>query len=295
MTIFSRSAAVATAACILAVLGAPRAHAAGPEEKGTRPPPPGAAAETPATPAPATAPAGPGTLVLVADADDLVAELKPASGEGKVVGLKPGENKVELAAGEVAISVSTKAGRKVLDQKLEVAPGGSQTVQLVSRGKLVVVLAKDASVAVDDQDLNADGDKFTVSAAPGTHSVVVQRPGFYGQKGQVEVQLGKTATLNPTLAEFESGSKRTVAWAGILGGGALVVGALVIDATTKFNEFGGDTVRWTLLGAGTAAFVGGTIMLKNAMDEEAPVRDATFQVQVSRAPGGGLVAISKRF
>ncbi|MBM4344163.1 MAG: hypothetical protein FJ100_12410 [Deltaproteobacteria bacterium] len=236
-----------------------------------------------------------GTLVLVADADDLVAELKPASGEGKVVGLKTGENKVELPAGEVLVSVATKAGRKVLDQKVDIAAGAAQTLQLTSRGKVVIVLAKDASVAVDDNDVSVDGDKFTFSAAPGSHSVVVQRPGFFGQKGLVDVQIGKTSTVQPVLAEYDAGGKRTIAWAGLLGGGALVVGALVIDATTKFDEFGGDTVRWTLVGAGTAAFVGGTIMLKNAMDEEAPIQDATFQVQVSRAPGGGMVALTKRF
>lgn len=292
---FIRSAALAATAFLFVGLGASSAVAAGPDEKGERPPAPAPTAEAPAAPAPAPAATGPGILLLVADADDLVAELKPASGEGKVVGLKTGENKVELAAGEVVVSVATKSGRKVLDQKVDIGAGATQTVTLVSRGKLVVILAKDASVAVDDKDLDADGDKFTVSAAPGSHSVVVQRPGYFGQKGQVEVQLGKTATLNPTLTVFDSGGKRTVAWAGILGGAALVVGALIVDTTTKFDEFGGDTVRWTMLGAGTAAFVGGTIMLKTVMDEDAPIQDATFQVQVTRAPNGGVVSLSRRF
>ncbi|MSQ81826.1 MAG: hypothetical protein EXR77_02790 [Myxococcales bacterium] len=267
---------------------------AAPAEKGRRPPP--AAVPAPAAVTEATAaPTAPGTLVLVADADDLIAEIKPAGGEGKVVGLKIGENRVETPAGDATVAVSTKTGRKVGDYKVTIVGGEAQNLPIVSRGTLIVKLAKDASLAVDDMDIEWESDQFTVSVAPGLHSVIVQRPGFFGQKGQLEVTLGKTATLVPTLDEFDAGGKKTFAWVGIIGGGVLVIGALVVDATTRFDEFGGDTVRWTLLGAGAAAFVGGTVMLKNAMDEVAPINDATFSIRLARTPGGGLVALRTQF
>lgn len=285
-------------AAVAVVLAAHLATAAtafaGETPKGERPPPPAPAAPAD-KPAAAPAVAAPGTLILNADADDLVAEVKPASGEAKMVGLKKGENKVEVPAGDVMIAVNTKDGRKISESKLTFAGGDAQTLEIKSRGKLVVQAPTDADVQLDGKDVPAQSGQFAVDTVPGHHSVVVQRAGHFGQKGTVDVAVGKTATIAPQFESYDPGTKKTVAWAGMLGGGALVLAAVVIDATHKYDDFGGDTVRWTLLGAGAAAFVGGTVMLKNIMDEAAPIKDTTFSVQVAHAQGGGVVSLAGKF
>jgi len=252
-------------------------------------------ATDPAPAAPAAPPAADGTLVISADADDLVAEIKVAGGDARLVGLKKGDNRVELAAGDVVVSVSTKAGRRILDTKVAITGGGESRLDVKSRGTLVVEAPADADVSLDDRDVAAEGGVFKATATPGGHSLVVQRAGYYGMRGTVEVEVGKTARVATQFEAFDPGPKATIAWAGIIGGGALVVAAVAIDATSRFDEWGGDVARWTLLGTGAAAFVGGTVMLKHTMDEPAPIKDTRFSVQVARVKGGALAGLTLRF
>ncbi len=256
--------------------------------------PPAATPAPAATPTPAPAAAA-GTLVIMADADDLVAEIKPATGEARVVGLKKGENRTEVPAGDAEVVITTKAGRRILDAKVAITAGADAPLDVKSRAKLVVQAPADAEVELDGTDVTPTAGQFSVETTPGGHSLVVQRVGHYGQKGPVDIEVGKTTKIVPEFERFDPGSRKTIAWAGILGGGALVITAIIIEANTKYNEAGGDVVRWTLVGAGAVGFVGGTVMLKQIMDEPAPIKDAKFSVQVARTQGGAVATVGLRF
>lgn len=245
-------------------------------------------------PAPAPAPA-PGKLVINADADDLVAEIKAPGAEPRLLGLKKGDNTAEVNAGSVQVSVQTKAGRKVGDHSVEVPAGGQAQLSVRSRGTLVVQVPADADVQVGGKDVDADAGKFQVELEPGAHSLVVQRAGQFGQRGSVTVEAGKTATVAPQFEAYDYGGKKTYAYAGIIGGGALVVAAIAVDALSKYDELGGDVTRWSLLGIGAAGFVGGTILLKHTLDEAAPIKDVRYDVKVAGLRGGALANLSLRF
>lgn len=249
----------------------------------------------PAPAAPAPAPAAPGKLIIQADADDLVAEVRAPAGEARMVGLKKGDNPIEVASGTVQVSVQTKSGKKVGDFTVELAAGGEAKLAVRSRGTLVVQVPADADVKVGDKELEAQEGKFTVDLEPGSHSVLVQRPGYFGQKGDIAVDAGKTATVAPQLEAYDYGGKKTYAYAAIIGGGALVVAAIALDALGSYDEFGGDASRWTLLGVGAAGFVGGTILLKHTLDEVAPVKDVRYDVKIARLQGGAVATLGLRF
>lgn len=260
------------------------------DEPAVRPPQPGATA--PAAPAAA---AEVGTIVIDADADDLVAEVKPSKGDPRMVGLKKGENRVEVPAGPASVVVTTKSGRAVATLSIDVAAAATQTAKVVSRGKLIVQVPADAEVTLDDKPVPAQDGQFAGEFEPGAHSLVVQRDGHFGQRGSVSLAAGKTATVATTLQGYDPGGKATAAWVAMIGGGVLLVGTLVVDATTKWDEFGGDVTRWTMFSVGAAGFVGGTVLLKRTMDEVPPVQDTDFTVQVSRAPGGGVAHVGWKF
>lgn len=292
---------VAVAMCSLVMLTAivATAHAQTPATPTSSAPAPANAA--PPAPAPAVAPpvalpvaASPATLVVDADADDLLAEIK-AGGDTRLVGLKKGPNKQQVPAGSVQLSIATKAGRQVSQQTLDLAAGAERTVSVASRGRLIVQVPVDADVAVDGKDIKVEAGQFAADFEPGAHTLVVQRPGQFGQRGPVEVQAGKTSTVAPQLQGYDAGGKKTWAWAAMITGGALIVGTVIVDATNKFDEFGGDATRWTLFGLGSAGFVGGTVLLKHAMDETPPVQDTKFGVQVARTRGGAMASLAWKF
>lgn len=233
--------------------------------------------------------------MITADADDLVAEIKAPASEPRLVGLKKGENAIEVTSGSVQVSVQTKGGRKVVEQGIDVPAGGQAQLAVRSRGILLVQVPADADVQVEGKDVEADAGKFQVELEPGSHSLVVQRPGQFGQKGSVAVEAGKTATVAPQFETYDYGGKKTYAYAGIIGGGVLVVAAIAIDALSTYDEFGGDVTRWSLLGVGAAGFVGGTILLKHTLDQAAPVKDVRYDVKVAGLRGGAVANLSLRF
>ena len=234
-------------------------------------------------------------LIIQADADDLVAEVRAPGSEPRMIGLKKGDNSVEVASGSVQVSVQTKGGKKVSDSTVDVAPGGEAKLAVRSRGTVVIQVPADADVTVGGKDVEGQEGKFTVELEPGAHSLVVQRPGHFGQKGDVTVIAGKTATVAPQLESYDYGGKKTYAYAAILGGGALVVAAIALDALGSYDEFGGDVTRWSLLGLGAAGFVGGTIMLKHTLDEAAPIKDVRYDVKIARLQGGAVASLGLRF
>jgi hypothetical protein len=254
---------------------------------------PGAAEPAPA-PAPAPAAAA-GKLIITADSDDLVAEIKAPASEPRLVGLKKGENTIEVTSGSVQVSVQTKGGRKVVEQGVDVPAGGQAQLAVRSRGILLVQVPADADVQVGGKDVDADAGKFQVELEPGSHSLVVQRPGQFGQKGSVTVEAGKTATVAPQFEAYDYGGRKTYAYAAIIGGGALVVAAIAVDALSSYDELGGDVTRWSLLGVGAAGFVGGTILLKHTLDEAAPVKDVRYDVKVAGLRGGAVANLTLRF
>jgi hypothetical protein len=168
-------------------------------------------------------------------------------------------------------------------------------VAVVSRGRVVIQVPADADVELDGKEVKADKGAFTLDADPGSHTLLVQRAGQYGQKGSIEVAVGKTTTVPVTFQGWDAGGKKTWAWVAMLGGGALIATAVTINAVSKYDEIGGDAARWTLFGLGTAGFVGGTVLLKHAMDEQAPVQDTRFNVQVGQTRGGAMATVGWKF
>ncbi|MBI5610157.1 MAG: hypothetical protein HY902_14875, partial [Deltaproteobacteria bacterium] len=197
--------------------------------------------------------------------------------------------------GAVKAAIASKSGRAVAQLDLSLAAGERKTVALVSRGALRVKVSADAQVQVDGKAVTMQDGVFAGDFEPGERSLVVQRVGYQGQKGNVAVQVGKTATVTPELERFDPGGRVTMAWASIAVGGALVVAALVVDATVSWDEYGGDVGRWSAFSLGAAGFIGGTVLLKNTLDQQAPVQERPFQIQVSGARGGGMARIGWAF
>lgn len=264
----------------------------------------------PATPAPATAPeagpapepapappppAAPGTLVLQADADDLLADLT-AGGATQRIGLKTGDNRVELAAGAVDVLITGKDGREVQRRSLTLGSGETQTLAIVSRALVRILAPADATVELDskEQDVKSKG-PTDLKLVPGPHKLVIQRPGYFGRSAEVTAVAGKTTTVHVELDEYNAGGKKTWGWVGLIGGGALVVTAIAVDSFSKFDELGGDATRWSLFGLGAAGFVGGTMLLKAAMDEQAPIKPGSFRMDVTGTRGGAAAQLSVAF
>ena len=247
-------------------------------------------------PAPATPTTPiPGKLILQADADDLVAEVRAPGSEPRMVGLKKGDNSVDVASGAVQVSIQTKGGRKVSDATVDVPAGGEGKLAIRSRGTVIIQVPADADVSLDGKEVEGQEGKFTAELEPGAHSLVVQRAGHFGQRGEVSVVAGKTATVAPQFEGDDYGGKKTYAYAAIVGGGALVLAAIALDALGKYDDFGGDVTRWSLLGVGAAGFVGGTILLKHTLDEAAPVKDVRYDVKIARLQGGAVATLGLRF
>lgn len=249
--------------------------------------------ESPATPEPVPAPEPPkpGALIIEADADDLVAEVA-----GAVHGLKKGDNRVEVAAGACTVVVKTKEGKAVGSYDVQVPAGGELRVAVVSTGAVVIPVQGERTVEIAGKPVAAADGKVTARLPPGKVPVVVREPGKTGLKGEVEVVIGKTATVDPTLEAFDPGNK-TAALAGIIGGGALVLLGVLMEGPVDATAIGGDATRWALFGVGTAAFVGGTIWMKDiiAKENSPPVKDGSFDVRLTGGRRSAGAAIAWRF
>ena len=245
----------------------------------------------PAEPEPAPEPPKPGHIIITADADDLVAEVA-----GAVHGLKTGSNSIEVAAGDWTVVVRTKAGKAIGSYPAHVDPGADANVTVVSTGALVIPVENGRTVEISGKAVEAKDGKVEARFAAGKVPVVVKEPGKTGIKGDVEIMMGKTATIDPKLEAFDPGNK-TLAWVGILGGGALVLTGVLMESFVDASSAGGDATRWTMMGVGTAAFVGGTILMKNilAKENDPPVKDGTFDVRLSASRNGGAASLALRF
>ncbi len=299
-------AALAVLVSVAVALPAALAHAQAKEKR-----PGSSATAAPAKPAPAAEavpadgdvadeavvampiePPKPGYVHIDADDEGLVAEVA-----GEVHGLKKGDNRYELPAGVAGVRIKDKAGKVLLDKSVDVPAGGDVTLVVKTLGRIVVQSADDAKVTLDGKAVDRKAAAAGISVAPGEHAVQVSRPGYFGRKGKLNVAVGQTATVDPTLEAFVAGSSSTLAWAGIIGGGALVVTGVLVDAFADWDSVGGEGARWGLLGVGAAAFVVGNIMLKNQMDEAAnpPMRDGGLKVQVGALQGGAMAVVAGRF
>lgn len=250
-----------------------------------------APADAEVAPAPEPPPPKPGHVVIVADAEGLVAELG-----GAVHGLKVGENRIEIAAGDWTVAVRDKAGKAVGSWSVHVDPEGEAKVEVVTTGLLVVPIRDGRSVEVDGKAVEAKGDRVEIRRSAGKVPVVVKEPGKTGVKGEVELVAGKTATIDPSLQAFDPGNK-TLAWSAILGGGALVLAGTLMEPFVDASSFGGDATRWAMVGVGTAAFVGGTILMKDILAKEnnPPVKDGNFDVRLAAGRKGGMASLALRF
>ncbi len=253
----------------------------------------------PAQPVPAqpqAAPAKPSILMVVSDVDASLT-IKLATTERKV-DLKKGENRVELPQGHFTLLVDPAKVRAEPAEGDLTESGGELRIVLTTLGRVDVALpGEDGRIELDGKTLPAKDGKVHAEVPAGPHSLIVRRPGHFGAKGSVDVAPGRTTAVTAQMEKFEGTGNKTLAWVGIIGGGALVVGAIAVDAFGKYDEIGGDATRWTLLGLGAVGFVGGTILLKGYLDEDAtpPVKDARFDVKVAVLPGGALAQVGGKF
>ena len=276
------------------VAGSAQAKVAPPKPKA----PEAAAAVAPA-PAPvalpaavtAEAPLAPGSLILVVDADTDEATIG-----GQAASLKKGDNKLDMPAGKVAWTVKFANGLTVKGEA-NVPAGGEARAEAWSAGKLLLHVGEGAKVEIDGKAAQVAAGQVLQDVGIGSHTVIVTQPGYVGRKASVDVTGGHTTEITASLEKFDMPVNNVLAWVGIVGGGALVVTALIIDAATQYDKVGGEATRWTLLGVGTAGFVGGTLLLKHNMDEVGtpPTKDGTFDVKVTRWGNGAMALLGWRF
>lgn len=238
-----------------------------------------------------SAPPKPGHVVITADAEGLVAELN-----GAMHGLKVGENRIEVPAGDWKVVVRGKDGVNVGDWTVHVDAEGEGRVDVVTIGHLVVPVVPGRVVEIAGEAVEATDGSVDAKLPAGTVSVVVKQFGMTGIKGDVAIVAGKTATIDPQLAAFSGGNKN-IALGAIIGGGAMVLGGVLMEALADADAAGGDITRWALVGVGTAAFVVGTIRMKSILELEnnPPVQDGTFDVRLSAGRRGGMASFAMRF
>ncbi|HAN31849.1 MAG TPA: hypothetical protein DCQ06_09655, partial [Myxococcales bacterium] len=232
-----------------------------------------------------------GTLVIKIDVAGLTAHLDCAGGTRKEA-LSKGDNKLTLPACEYSIAVKDKAGTLVGTYSAAVQGSAEAIVTVATLGRLRLSVADGSKLEVDGKKVAAKDDTAEAEVKGGKHSVVIKKPGFYGTKTTVDVLAGKTQVLSPTFEKFTAPHK-TLAWAGIIGGSALVVAAVVIEGVFPADQLGGDLTRWLIMGAGVTSFVGGTMLMKKALSKEnnPPVRDGSVPSQVVGANRGARLAL----
>jgi hypothetical protein len=260
------------------------------------PPPPPPPPQTPPVPVTPPADATPSAVIVASDADASVT-LKSGAVE-RTVAVKKGDNRIELPRGHFVAQVDPAKARVQPTEGDLAEPGQEVRLVLTTQGRVMIALpGEDGRVEVDGKALAAKDGKASADLPAGPHSIIVRQPGHFGAKGSVDVAPGRTVDVAARLEKFEGGGNQNLAWAGILGGGALIVAAIAVDAFSKYDEIGGDTTRWTLLGLGTVGFVAGTILLKSSIDANAspPVKDASFDVKVAGVRGGAVAQVGARF
>ena len=284
---------------VIAALVLPLPASAGPKSAKKAPPAVPAPAPAPVVVAPAAPsptvveapPPAPGALVVVVDAD-----ADDAMVGGQSIALKKGENRVSLPAGNVEYVVKFASGITVKGVAT-VPAGGEARAEAWSGGRLVVHVGDGGKVEVDGKPAVVAGGQAALDLPIGTHTVVVTQTGHIGRKASVDVTGGHTSEIMANLDVFAVDVHNGLAWTGIIGGGALIVAALVIDGVTTYDKVGGEATRWSLLGVGTAGFVGGTLLLKHNMDEVGtpPTQDGTFDVKITRYGNGAMALLGWRF
>ena len=247
--------------------------AAAPAADGSDTPADGAAPDAAPEPPP---PPPPGFVVVNVDAEGLSAVVG-----GEVHGLKKGDNRFELPAGATTVDVQGKDGKSLQKFPVTVESGKDSQVAVRTTGKLVVNGAA-LSVQVDGKPVVAKDGSVSADLALGKHSVVVTQPGRVGIKSDIEVMAGKTHTIAPNLANFDAGNT-SIAMGAVLGGGGLIIAAMLLERFGTAGGMGGEATRWVMVGGGIAGFAGGTMMMKGIYKRRAnpPVEDGKLDVQVS--------------
>lgn len=233
----------------------------------------------------------PGALILVVDADS-----DEVTVGGQAASVKKGDNRLSLPAGGVQYVVKFASGITVKGEAV-VPAGGEVRAEAWSGGKLVLHVGDGSKVEIDGKAAMAAGGQVQADLPIGSHTLVVTQPGHIGRKATVDVAGGRTTEIFVNLDEFVVPVNNGLAWTGIIGGGVLIVTALVIDGVTTYDKVGGEATRWSLLGVGTAGFVGGTLLLKHNMDEVGtpPTQDGTFDVKITRYGDGAMALVGWRF
>lgn len=236
-------------------------------------------------------PPKPGNVVVASDSDGLVAELA-----GALHGLKVGDNTYELQPGEHAIIVRDRANKEVATFKVMIESEKDARVTVVTKGQVVIAAAGDTAVQIDGKAQTAKDGTVAATVAAGKHSIVITSPGRVGRSSDIDVVAGKTHSVTAALEAYDAGS-RPAAWAGIIGGGALILTAVLVESFADVSALGGDATRWALVGVGTAGFVGGTILMKGILEREAnpPIKPGTLDIKVSATPTLRGAALAMRF
>ncbi len=239
----------------------------------------------------AAKPPPPGYVNLASDATGLVAEFNSA-----LHGLKEGNNRYELPVGDYAVVVTDGAKKEIAREQVRVESKQTATVTVVTKGKVIIAAGKSVAVQIDGKAAVAKDGKVESTVVAGKHSVVITEPGMIGREGALEVTAGKTHMVSAKLSPYDAGSK-TAAWAGVIGGGGLILTAVLLEAFADPVAVGGDATRWALVGVGTTGFVSGTIMMKGILKREAnpPVKKGKLNVKISAGPQMKGAAVAMRF
>ena len=180
--------------------------------------------------------------------------------------------------------------------KVMIASEKDARVTVVTKGQVVIAAAGKTAVQIDGKAQTAADGTVTSTVEAGKHSVVITSPGMVGRSSDIDVVAGKTHSITAALEAFDAGSK-PAAWAGIIGGGALILTAVLVESFADVGAMGGDATRWALVGVGTAGFVGGTILMKGILEREAnpPIKPGKLDVKVSATPTMKGASLALRF
>jgi len=250
---------------------------------------------TPPPPPPPPPVAPPATLKVTVDQPGMSAEI-----DGDAHPLKEGDNFWTRRPIPTRVVIKGADGKVLLEDNVQLKPGETYTLTVSTMSEIKLEVTEGTQIEIDGKMADAKPGTFSTRLRAGSHTLLVKRPGYFGQKGTIAVDAGRSHTIGTSLEKVPDMSRtRTVAWAGIIGGSAMLMSAVVLEFATDANTRGpgGDAARWILGGGGSVAVITGTLVLKGAMDAmDAPeVKETPFTVGFAPTRGGASAMVGLSF